>query len=331
MNALTRLLEEKGVLLGDGGTGTGLFARGLMSGDSPELWNVDAVERVVDLHREFVDAGSDILLTNSFGANGFRLKLHKAQDRVHELNVAAAKAARTAADEAPREVLVAGSIGPTGEIFAPVGALDPAAAAAGFKEQAEALAAGGVDLLWIETMSAFEEVEAAIGAATTTGLPVVATMSFDTNGRTMMGITPADAARRLKGLPVPPAGYGANCGTGAAQLVATLLGFGAGEDANDLIVAKGNCGIPEYRDGHIHYSGTPEIMADYTRLARAAGARIIGGCCGTTGAHLRAMRAVLDHEPKAAPPDLVEIEARLGSVQEVTTPKGGRERRRRRA
>ena len=121
MNALTRLLEEKGVLLGDGGTGTGLFARGLMSGDSPELWNVDAVDRVVDLHREFVDAGSDILLTNSFGANSFRLKLHKAQDRVHELNVAAAKAARTATDEAPREVLVAGSIGPTGEIFAPVG------------------------------------------------------------------------------------------------------------------------------------------------------------------------------------------------------------------
>ncbi|MCB1885617.1 MAG: betaine--homocysteine S-methyltransferase [Geminicoccaceae bacterium] len=333
MSRFSDLLAERGVLLADGGTGTGLFARGLVTGDSPELWNVTERARVLDLHREFVRAGSDLILTNTFGANRFRLKLHGLQDRVAELNEAAASVAREAADEAGRPVLVAGSIGPTGEILQPVGALDPEDAEAGFLDQALALKAGGVDVLWIETMSAPGEVAAAVAAAAKADLPLVATMSFDTNGRTMMGLTPENAIRLFKEMPTPPVGMGANCGVGPAQLLATLLGFKDAAAPDDVIVAKGNCGIPQYVDGAIHYTGTPEIMADYARLARGAGARIIGGCCGTRGEHIAAMRAALDEADAAPAPDVATIEARLGPVQMPTSTAAGdhgRERRRRR-
>ena len=316
---LRELLDDRHVLLADGGMGTGLFKRGLETGDSPELWNVDHPDRVQDVHREFIEAGSDIVLTNSFGGNGFRLKLHDAQDRVAELNRAAARVARRAADAAGRRVLVAGSIGPTGEILAPVGALDPAAAKAAFRAQAEALALGGVDILWVETMSSAEELQAAVEAASGLGLPVCATMSFDTNGRTMMGLTP-DAALSLAHQFVPPlAGFGANCGIGPAQLLATLLGFSRFERQGEVIIAKGNCGIPEYRDGAIHYTGTPDIMADYALLARDAGARIIGGCCGTQGLHIAAMRRALDTTGLDGVPDIERIEQLLGPVTAADT------------
>jgi 5-methyltetrahydrofolate--homocysteine methyltransferase len=316
---LRPLLADRRVLLADGGMGTGLFKRGLETGDSPELWNVDHADRVEDVHREFIEAGSDIILTNSFGGNAFRLKLHDAQDRVAELNRAAARVARQAADAAARPVLVAGSIGPTGEILMPVGSLDPAEAKAAFRAQAEALALGGVDILWIETMSSAEELEAAVAAASGLGLPVCATMSFDTNGRTMMGLTP-DAALSIAHQFVPPlAGFGANCGIGPAQLLATLLGFSRFERQGEVIIAKGNCGIPEYRDGAIHYTGTPEIMAGYALLARDAGARIIGGCCGTQGQHIAAMRQALDTTEPDGVPDIERIEALLGPVTAADT------------
>ncbi len=328
---LRQLLDHRGVLLADGGMGTGLFARGLETGDSPELWNVDHPDRVEDVHREFIEAGSDIVLTNSFGGNAFRLKLHDAQNRVAELNRAAAEVARRAADAVDRPVLVAGSIGPTGEILMPVGALDPADAEAAFRAQAEALAAGGVDILWIETMSSAEELEAAVRAASGPGLPVCATMSFDTNGRTMMGLTP-DAALGLAHRFSPAlAGFGANCGIGPAQLLATLLGFSRLERQGEVIIAKGNCGIPEYRDGAIHYTGTPEIMADYALLARDAGARVIGGCCGTRGEHIAAMRRALDLVEPEGFPDIERIERLLGPVTAAATepvPSNRGERRR---
>lgn len=317
MNALTELLAERGCLLLDGGMGTGLFARGLETGDSPELWNVDHADRVADLHDEFVRAGSDIILTNSFGANHYRLQLHQAQDRCAELNEAAARVARSVADQADRRVLVAGSLGPTGEILAPVGPLSEADATAAFTEQAMALAKGGADLLWCETMSSAEELRAAVKGAAQAGLPVVATMSFDTNGRTMMGLTPDAALMLAQESPEQVSAFGANCGIGPAQLVATIMGFMHVARSDDILVAKGNCGIPEYREGQIHYSGTPEIMADYALLARDSGARLIGGCCGTKGEHLAAMRQALDTIPVGPMPAIAEVEAKLGTM---TTP-----------
>src|SRR6202163_2983608 len=191
---LKELLDERPWLLADGATGSNLFDRGLQSGDAPELWNVDHPDRVEDLHRNFVEAGADIILTNSFGGTRHRLKLHKAEHRVAELNEKAARIARTEADRAGRVVLVGGSIGPTGEILEPLGPLSLIAARDAFAEQASALAQGGADILWIETMSSVEETEAAIFGARTVGLPVVATLSFDTNGRTMMGVTPVELA-----------------------------------------------------------------------------------------------------------------------------------------
>ncbi len=152
-NALTRLLQERDWLLLDGATGTNLFNAGLMSGEAPELWNVDAPDKIRALHRGFVEAGSDVILTNSFGGSRYRLKLHQAQGRVRELNMAAARLARDCADAAGRPVIVAGSVGPTGELLEPVGPLTHADAAAAFEEQIAALMEGGADVIWAETMS----------------------------------------------------------------------------------------------------------------------------------------------------------------------------------
>jgi methionine synthase I (cobalamin-dependent) len=329
---LQALLAGKPVLLADGAMGTSLFAAGLATGEAPELWNLEHPERVRAVHRGFIEAGSDLILTNSFGANRCRLKLHGAQARVGELNRAAAGLARAEVSAADRTVLVAGSIGPTGEIFAPIGALARADGEAAFAEQAEALAAGGCDVLWIETLSAAEELEAAVAGAASTGLPIVATMTFDTHGRTMMGLTPA-AAMGLRGdLAVRPAAFGANCGIGPAQLARSVLDLARAAEPGDLIVAKGNCGIPRYLDGLIHYDGSPAVMAEYACLARDAGARIIGGCCGTTPLHLGAMAAALAGRPPGPSPDLATIEERLGPLG--SAPAGGsepgRERRSRR-
>ena len=227
-------------------------------------------------------------------------------------------------------------MGPTGELVVPLGAMTMDEATAAFAEQAQALAAGGADLLWIETMSSAEEVEAAVAGAATTDLPVVVTLSFDTNGRTMMGITPEAAVELFQRLPRQPVAFGANCGTGPGQLLATVLGLHGAAGPDALIVAKGNCGIPEYRDGQICYSGTPEIMASYARLARDCGARIIGGCCGTTTVHVAAMRRSLDESEPGPVPEIGAIAAVLGPVVvprvDGAAPERDRgERRRRRA
>ena len=186
---LTELLAERGVLLVDGATGTQLMAAGLEAGDAPERLNLDHPETVHGLHESYVNAGSDIVLTNTFGGSRLRLKLHKLDDRVIEINRKAARHARHVVDQLERRVLVAGSMGPTGELLAPLGALDPADAADVFAEQATGLAEGGADLLWIETMSSMEEIEAAIdGCRSVSNLPIAVTLSFDTAGRTMMGV-----------------------------------------------------------------------------------------------------------------------------------------------
>jgi len=311
-DALSRLMAENDWLMADGATGTTLFNMGLTSGDSPEMWNVEHPDNIRALYRGAVEAGSDIFLTNSFGGTAARLKLHDAQGRVGELNRIAAELGREVADTAGRTVVVAGSMGPTGEIMEPLGPLSFDDAVEMFHEQAEALKAGGVDVLWIETISSPDEYRAAARAAELAAMPWVGTMSFDTAGRTMMGVTSTDFAALADGLAVRPLAYGANCGVGSSDLLRTVLGF-AIADTGTPIVAKGNAGIPKYVDGEIVYDGTPELMADYAQLVRDAGATIIGGCCGTTAEHLRAMRTALETRPKAAtPPTLEEIEAKLG-------------------
>jgi methionine synthase I (cobalamin-dependent) len=314
---LTSLLAERPWLLADGATGSNLFERGLQSGDAPELWNSDHPERIAELARAFVEAGADIILTNSFGGTRHRLKLHRAEDRVAELNEKAARIARAEADRADHVVLVAGSMGPTGEILEPLGPLSVDEARAAFAEQAVALARGGVDLLWIETMSSIEETEAAVAGAESTGLPVVATLSFDTNGRTMMGITPSELAglHRKHDL----AACGSNCGTGPSELVACILNLVTASDPSAVLVAKANCGIPQFVNGEIRFSGTPELMAQYACLALDSGARIIGGCCGTTPEHVRIMRRALESHVRGPKPDLATIESRLGAISNGAT------------
>jgi 5-methyltetrahydrofolate--homocysteine methyltransferase len=311
---LHTLLAERDYLVADGATGTNLFEAGLMTGDSPELWNIDHPDRIAALHRGMAGAGADIILTNTFGCNRYRMMLHGAQDRVAELNIAGAKIAREVADAAGRPVIVAGSMGPTGEIYQPVGPLSIEDGREAFAEQARALAEGGVDVLWIETMSGKEELKAAVAGAAVTGLPIVATMTFDTNGHTMMGLAPDAAIQFAHTLDTGLAAFGSNCGIGPSALVDSVLGISGAADEGDVIVAKGNCGIPEYHDGHIHYSGTPEIMADYARLARDAGARIIGGCCGTSPVHLRAIVEALDGYEPGPRPGRADIEAKLGAL-----------------
>ncbi len=331
---LSSLLATRDWLLADGATGTTLFNMGLQSGDAPELWNVDHPDRITQLYKGAVDAGSDLFLTNTFGGTAARLKLHDAQTRVFELNKAGAAIGRELADSTNRPVIVAGSVGPTGEIMAPMGALTHEIAVEMFHEQAEGLKAGGADVLWVETISAPEEYKAAAEAAKLADMPFCGTMSFDTAGRTMMGVTSAAMATLVERLDHKPIAFGANCGVGASDLLRTVLGFRAAGTERPVI-AKGNAGIPKYVDGHIHYDGTPELMARYAVLARDVGATIIGGCCGTTPDHLRQMRRALEETPRGACPSLEQIAAELGgfsSDADGTEAGGGpvRERRGRR-
>jgi 5-methyltetrahydrofolate--homocysteine methyltransferase len=310
-NALEILLETRDWLLADGATGTTLFNMGLQSGDAPELWNDDHPDRITALYKGPVDAGSDLFLTNSFGGTRARLKLHNAQDRAYELNKKAAEIGREVADQAGRRVVVAGSMGPTGEIMQPMGALTHADAVEMFHEQAEGLRDGGADVLWVETISAAEEYAAAAEAAMRANMPWCGTMSFDTAGRTMMGLTSTGMANMVENLGHKPMAYGANCGVGSSDLLRTVLGFRAAGGTRPII-AKGNAGIPKYVDGRIHYDGTPDLMANYAVLARDLGVKIIGGCCGTTPEHLAHMRRALEETAPGTPPTLDEITTALG-------------------
>jgi len=314
-NLLSDLLEERDHLLADGATGTNMMAMGLPAGRAPDLWNLERPENVTRLHESFIAVGADIILTNTFGANRCRLQLDNAQDRTREINETGARIARSAADAAGRPVVVAGSMGPTGEMLEPYGTLTDEEAQAAFAEQAEALAEGGVDVLWIETIFAFGELKAAVAAATRVGLPVTSTMTFDTAGRTMMGDTPEKAREFIQTLDPRPIAFGANCGAGPAMLIDTICRYRRSGSENDVLIAKGNCGVPRMVGGEIVYSGNEQIMARYARLARDAGARIVGGCCGTTPVHLKAIaEALVDYEPGPIP-DVATIEAALGPIQ----------------
>ncbi|MEM9050265.1 MAG: betaine--homocysteine S-methyltransferase [Pseudomonadota bacterium] len=334
-DTLTLLLAKRPWLMADGATGTNLFNAGLASGDAPEAWNFEAPEKIRALYRGSVEAGADIILTNSFGGTRYRLKLHDMQDRAREVNKVAAALAREVVEASGRPVVVAGSMGPTGEILQPVGELSHEDAVAAFEEQAAGLMEGGADVLWAETISSEEELMAASEAAANVGAPFCCTMSFDTAGRTMMGVTSVGMAGLAQRLPAAPLAFGANCGVGASDLIRTIQGMTT-TTPQAPIIAKGNAGIPKYVDGHIHYDGTPDLMADYAVIARDSGARIIGGCCGTTPTHLEAMRNALETVPPGPRPGLEEVEARLGGFSSPSdglgdAPPARRERRRRRA
>ena len=236
-------------------------------------------------------------LTNSFGANRRRLMLHKLEGRTRELNRLAAEIARKVADSAGRPVVVAGSVGPTGDLLAPLGPLSEDEAVDVFIEQIEGLREGGADVAWIETMSAPEEMRAAAVAAGKCGMPYTVTASFDTAGRTMMGVAPAAFSDLVQAFDPAPVAYGANCGVGASDLLAAILGMTPGA----TLIAKANAGVPQWHGAEIHYSGTPELMERYAGLAVDCGARIIGGCCGNSPAHVAAMRRGLDaHKARRA-------------------------------
>lgn len=309
--AFADMLASRDWILADGATGTNLFNMGLGPGDPPELWNETEPAKIRALYKGAVDAGSDLFLTNSFGSNASRLKLHGAEARVLELSRMAAELGREVADASGRTVIVAGSMGPTGEIMHPMGTLTHERAVEMFHEQAEGLKAGGADVLWVETISAAEEYRAAAEGARLAGMPWCGTMSFDTAGRTMMGLTSAAMVDMVGKLPHKPLAFGANCGVGASDLLRTVLGFVA-QGPEIPVIAKGNAGIPKYHDGHIHYDGTPELMAEYAVLARDCGAKIIGGCCGTMPKHLAKMREALETRAPGPRPTLDQITDKLG-------------------
>ena len=292
MGAWEELLGRPGLVLADGGMGTMLMELGLQFGASPELWNVEHPDRVRLVHRGYLQAGSRVILTNTFGCNRLRLSLHNLQDRVVEFNKAAATLVRDEVRQAGGRAVVAGDIGPSGGILAPLGELEPAEATAAFAEQARGLIEGGVDVIWIETLSSLEEMRAAIDGVrqASADIPIVATMTFDTRGRTMMGVTPEQAVRELSGWGV--SALGANCGNGPDEILSVIQKMKTAAP-QAILVAKSNAGVPKLEKGRAVYGAGPEEMAAYATAVAEAGARVIGACCGSTPRHLEAMAAAL--------------------------------------
>jgi 5-methyltetrahydrofolate--homocysteine methyltransferase len=295
MSKWQSFLSQPGPRLADGAMGTMLFEAGLQFGDPPEAWNVIHPDVIRSIQRAYLEAGSQILLTNTFGGSRFRLGMHNLQNRVDELNRTAAILLRAEVDAAGGQALVAGDIGPSGEILAPLGTLEFNDAVDGFAEQAAALIAGGVDVIWIETMSDLEEVHAAMDGVrrVSPDFPIITTMTFDTRGHTMMGISPEKAVRTLNGWGA--AAIGGNCGNGPDEILAVIKKMHAAMPEVTL-VAKSNAGIPQLIKGKSVHSASPADMAQCALDVYAAGARIIGGCCGNTPAHLQAMAEALSQQ-----------------------------------
>ena len=317
MNKFLRLLRDKPILLLDGAMGTNLFSKGLGSGDSPELWNLAQADKIREHYRSFIEVGSDLILTNSFGGNFYRLGLHNQENNLYDINFEGAKLLVSEITKSGKDIVAAGSIGPTGEILEPNGILKIEDAAEAYAVQAMALKDGGADVIWIETISSIEEATAAVMGAKNTNLPIVLTMSIDSNGRTMMGVAPSEISNIQSQLSCKPTAFGANCGIGSAEVIAAIINMQTENDLNSaapILVAKANCGIPEWINGQICYSGTPELMATYTAMAIDAGARLIGGCCGTTPKHVAVMRETIDTHSKSSKPTIEEIESKLGKL-----------------
>jgi len=295
MPKFTTFLNQKPVLVADGATGTMLQEAGLAPGAAPERLNLENPDAVRALYKAYIDAGADMILTNTFGGTPIRLERDGLREQVHAVNLAAAQLACEVVGDA---ALVIGDIGPTGQMLEPLGPLTYAEAVAGFAAQAAALAEGGADAILIETMSDLNEMTAAIeGTRQVTDLPILATMSFDTKGRTMMGVKPEKAAQTLWGLGV--AVVGANCGRTLSETLDAVLKMRAAVP-EAVLMAKPNAGLPHVEGGDLVFDVTPEIMAEYAqRFVAEAGVKIFGGCCGSTPEHIRAVAAILKgHHPK---------------------------------
>jgi methionine synthase I (cobalamin-dependent) len=289
--ALWARLAAGEVLLSDGATATLLQSMGLPPGQPPETWVLDQPARIRALHRGYIEAGADIILTCTFGGTRFRLEGPRLADRVYKVNYQAAELARA---EAGSEVFVAGDMGPTGQLLKPLGALSPEEVADAYAEQATGLVEGGVDFLLIETMSDLGEVQAAIeGIRRATDLPIVCTFSFDTHGRTMMGLKPETVAKRIGPL---VEGVGANCGRDPAEFPLLIQAMRSAEP-NALLWAKPNAGLPQMIDNQAVYNAAPAYMGQVARELCQAGAQVIGGCCGTTPDHIAAMAGALEDQP----------------------------------
>ena len=288
MNKIQSFLSENDYLLADGAMGTMLFATGLEHGGAPELWNVEYPQRVAAVHHAYLEAGSRLLLTNTFGGNRYRLMLHKLEDRAAELNRAAASILRSEVSSRRVDALITGDIGPSNKLLKPLGELTYPEAVEAFRQQAAALVEGGVDVIWIETMADLEEVRAAVEGVrqASVDIPIITTMTFDTRGYTMMGVAPERAISTLNSYGA--AAVGGNCGNGPEEIIQVVEKMHAA-DAQTILVAKANAGIPELVGGKAVYRASPEAMAEYAVKAHDAGARIIGACCGSTPAHIQAM------------------------------------------
>jgi methionine synthase I (cobalamin-dependent) len=284
---LRDLVTERGVVICDGPMGTMLQAAGIEAGEAGERWNLDRPDEIAAIHRAYAEAGCDIVTTNTFGGTSARLAMHGLDDRVAEINSAAASIARSVAEEFGG--LVAGNLGPSGELIEPLGVLSIDDARTMFAEQAAALAEGGAEMFLIETMSDLSEVEAAILACADVApeLEVVATMSFDTNGRTMMGVTAASAVARMAELGAT--GGGANCGRSLAEMRTVAEELAANRPESFMLVTQPNAGLPHLAGECFVYDVTPEDMVAHLRGLRELGIEFIGGCCGNTPQHMAAV------------------------------------------
>jgi 5-methyltetrahydrofolate--homocysteine methyltransferase len=290
-NRLARLIEGRDLVLFDGGMGTLLQESGLEAGTCGELWNVDNPAAVREIHEQYAAAGATFLTTNTFGGTRPRLALQGLGDRVAELNTAAARIAREVADA--HGVLVAGDLGPTGELLEPMGTMTQAEAQDVFEEQLRALLEGGIDVVLIETMSDLSEVEAAVAAARRVApdLPIITTLSFDTNLHSMMGVSPGQAVRTLGALGVDA--VGANCGRGPVEMEAIATELVAARPEGLLLIAQTNAGLPQLVGDHFEYDAPPRELAEHAIHLHDAGIDLIGACCGSTPDHVRAMHDAL--------------------------------------
>jgi 5-methyltetrahydrofolate--homocysteine methyltransferase len=289
--ALDERLADAPFVLFDGAMGTMLQQLGLDDGGSGELWNVARPADVASVHEAYLRAGAKVITTNTFGGTRPRLAMHGLAERVEELNRAGAQVARAAAE--PFGALVAGGLGPTGELLEPLGTLTAEQATGLFAEQLRGLVAGGIDLVLIETMSDLAEVEAAVRAAklVAPGVPVVATLSFDTHLRTMMGVTPSAAVLALGALGV--AAVGANCGRGPGEMETVIAQMNQARPDGLLLIAQSNAGLPQLVGDRFEYDAPPAAMGEHARRLRAVGADLIGACCGSTPEHVQAMHRAL--------------------------------------
>ncbi len=288
---LQALLHKYGVILGDGAMGTMLQSLGLEQGECPELWNITQPEKVQSVQRGYIEAGSMVIETNTFGGTRFRLAMHGLEDQVSALNKAGVEIAKEMADT---KALVAGSVGPSGELLFPLGTLSYEEVRDGFTEQAQAMIEGGVDLFIVETMSDLQEIKAAIeGIRAVSGdeRPIITTMTFETRGHTMMGVSPEQALTELYA--ASSRYIGANCGNGPEETGAAIKAMAPHRPEDVVLVVQSNAGLPHWQNGDIIYDGTPDIMAKHAVAMYEAGARYIGACCGSTPAHIRAMATAL--------------------------------------